>query len=126
MTDPFRPQQGLSVDRTDAAAFIEALAMALDYRGDVTLTRLDGSQLTGYLYDRQPPRREAPPRLRLLPADGSTRVTLSESEIVRIEFSGRDTASGKSFETWMRKYVEKKLAGERAGIESESLETPGA
>lgn len=126
MTGSLRPQQGLSVDRTDAAAFLEALAMALDYRGDVTLTRVDGSQLTGYLYDRQPARREAPPRLRLLPADGSPRVTLSESEIVRIEFSGRDTASGKSFETWMRKYVEKKLAGERAGIESESLETPGA
>jgi outer membrane protein assembly factor BamA len=38
-----------------------------------------------------------------------------------IEFSGRDTAAGKSFETWMKKYVQKKLAGEEASIRSEPL-----
>jgi hypothetical protein len=31
----------------------EALEKAFDYRGDVTLTRKDGSKVEGYLYDRR-------------------------------------------------------------------------
>ena len=31
----------------------EALEKAFDYRGDVTLTRKDGSTVEGYLYDRR-------------------------------------------------------------------------
>ena len=32
------------------------------------------------------------------------------------------TAAGKSFETWVKKFVSRKLAGESASIESEPLE----
>ena len=35
------------------------------------------------------------------------------TEIARLEFTGRDTAAGKSFETWVKKYQEKKAAGEK-------------
>ena len=31
----------------------EALEKAFDYRGDITLTRKDGSQVQGYLFDRR-------------------------------------------------------------------------
>ena len=31
----------------------EALEKAFDYRGDITLTRKDGTQVQGYLYDRR-------------------------------------------------------------------------
>src|SRR5258708_17500991 len=31
----------------------EALEKAFDYRGDITITRQDGSQVVGYLFDRQ-------------------------------------------------------------------------
>jgi len=31
----------------------EALEKAFDYRGDVTITRKDGSQVVGYLFDRR-------------------------------------------------------------------------
>lgn len=126
MCAALHPQQGLVVDAEDAARFDAALALALDYRGDVTLTCRDGRCIVGYLFDRQPAAPERAARVRLLPSDGSARITVSETEIARIEFSGRDTATGKSFETWMRKYVEKKLAGERAGIESEPLDAAGA
>ena len=30
-----------------------ALEQAFDYRGDITITRKDGSQLEGYLFDRR-------------------------------------------------------------------------
>jgi hypothetical protein len=46
---------------------------------------------------------------------------LSTGTIKSIAFSGRDTAEGKSFDTWIKKYVEKKLAGQKASIECEDL-----
>ena len=44
------------------------------------------------------------------------------ADIKHIAFSDRDPSSGKSFETWVKKYVEKKLKGEKASIEAESLD----
>jgi hypothetical protein len=44
------------------------------------------------------------------------------SKISQVNISGRDMAAGKSFDTWIRKYVEKKIKGEAANIECESLD----
>jgi hypothetical protein len=49
-------------------------------------------------------------------------LRIEASRIQAIDFSGRDTAEGKSFDTWIKKYVEKKVAGEMASIECESLD----
>jgi hypothetical protein len=57
-----------------------------------------------------------------LPADGSPRLNISYSDIARLAFSERDPAAGKSWEAWVRKYWEKRAAGEKAEIESESLD----
>ena len=90
-----------------------ALEKAFDYRGDVTITRKDGTTVEGYVFDR---RADGPAlarcRVRLLPKAGGERVSVSYAEIARLEFTGRDTAAGKSFETWVRKYQEKKARGE--------------
>jgi hypothetical protein len=41
----------------------------------------------------------------------------------RIEFTGRDTAAGKSFETWIKNYLARKKAGEKnIALEPEKLE----
>jgi hypothetical protein len=40
-------------------------------------------------------------------------VTIPYSEIAALQFSGRDTAAGKTFEAWVKKYWEKKAAGEK-------------
>jgi len=40
-----------------------------------------------------------------------------------VEFTGKDTAAGKSFETWVKKYQAKKAAGEtNIRIEPEKLD----
>jgi hypothetical protein len=45
------------------------------------------------------------------------------SDIAALAFTGRDTAAGKSFEAWMKKYWEKKAAGEKnIQIEAEVLD----
>jgi hypothetical protein len=57
-----------------------------------------------------------------MPRDRDERITVRGDDIARIHFTGRDTAAGKSFETWTKKYVRKKLAGEKANLESEPID----
>jgi len=101
-----------------------ALEKAFDYRGDITITRKDGSSVEGYLFDR---RGNAPTlagcQVRLLPKNSDEKVAVSYADVARLEFTGKDTAAGKSFETWVKKYNEKKKAGEKnIGIEPEKLD----
>ena len=47
-------------------------------------------------------------------------MTIPYDQIAALVFTGRDTAAGRSWETWMKKYQEKKAAGEKGiGIEPE-------
>ena len=116
-------EQGLVVDGNDPVALRAAIDLAVDYRGDVTITpRSGGTPIEGYVFDCSAGPAPGEAAVRLLPRDGDERVTVRVGDIARIEFTGRDTAAGKSFETWMKKYVAKKLAGEQANIESEPLD----
>ncbi|HEY2497790.1 MAG TPA: hypothetical protein VGK24_12035 [Candidatus Angelobacter sp.] len=101
----------------------QALEKAFDYRGDVTITRKDGSKVEGYIFDRRTGKTLADSAVRLFPKDADQKVSIPYSEISALAFSGRDTAAGKSFEAWVRKYWEKKAAGEKnIGIQAEALE----
>jgi hypothetical protein len=101
-----------------------ALEKAFDYRGDITLTLKDGEKIDGYIFDR----RSNGPTLadsmvRLFPRTSDEKISIRYSEIARLEFTGKDTAVGKSFETWVKKYREKKAAGEKnIGLEPEKLD----
>ncbi len=99
----------------------DALEKAFDYRGDVTITCKDGRVVEGYLYDRKRAGTLAASLVRVLPSNGTPRVSIPYSEIAAVAFSGRDTAAGRSWEAWVRKYWEKKAAGEKAAIEPEAL-----
>jgi hypothetical protein len=101
----------------------QALEQAFDYRGDVTITLKTGSRIEGYVFDRKPAPELYRSVVRLLPKNSSERVAIPYSEIAGLVFSGRDTAAGKSWEAWVRKYWEKKSAGEtNIGIHAESLD----
>ena len=101
----------------------QALEKAFDYRGDVTITRKDGSKVEGYIFDRRTGKSLADSAVRLFPKDADQKISIPYSEIAALAFSGRDTAAGKSFEAWVRKYWEKKAAGEKnIGIQAEALE----
>jgi hypothetical protein len=59
----------------------------------------------------------------VIPKDVRQKLSVPYTDIVRLEFTGRDTAAGKTFEAWVKKYMEKKAAGELGiGIEPESLD----
>jgi hypothetical protein len=100
-----------------------ALEKAFDYRGDVTITQRDGSKVEGYLFDRRSGANLADSRVRLIPKDSNQKVAIPYSEIGALAFSGRDTAAGKSFDAWVKKYQEKKAAGEKdIALHPEALE----
>ena len=102
---------------------LQALEKAFDYRGDVTITRKDGSKVEGYIFDRRTGKSLEDSLVRLYPKDSNQKVSIAYSDIAALAFSGRDTAAGKSWEAWVRKYWEKKAAGEEnIGIQAETLE----
>ena len=91
----------------------EALEKAFDYRGDVTITRKDGSKVEGYVFDRKTGKTLADSIVRVIPNNAREKLSIPYSEIAALKFSDRDPAAGKSFEAWVKKYWEKRAAGER-------------
>jgi hypothetical protein len=101
----------------------KALEKAFDYRGDVTITRKDGTTVEGYVFDRKSAPSLAESIVRVLPRTSNQRVMIPYSDIAALAFTGRDTAAGKSWEAWVKKYREKRAAGEKdIGLEPEALE----
>ncbi len=103
----------------------DALEKAFDYRGDVSLTLRSGEVVEGYVYDRRAGSTLDACMVRVMPSKGvdRSRRSIPYSEIAALNFSGRDTAAGKTFEAWVKKYWEKKAAGEKnIQIEPERLD----
>ena len=123
--------QGWIPELASAADVRAVVEKAFDYRGDVTITRRskdknkdkDGPNITGYLFDRRIGPTLATSVVRVMLATGNQRLAIPYSEIASIAFTGRDTAAGKSYEAWVRKYWEKRAQGERnISLEPEALE----
>ncbi len=91
----------------------DALEKAFDYRGDVTLTQRDGTEVQGYLFDRRTGASLETSFVRLIPTTSKEKLTIAYADVARVVFTGRDTAAGKTFEAWVKKYWEKKAAGEK-------------
>lgn len=91
----------------------QALEKAFDYRGDITITRKDGSKIEGYLFDRRTAVTLKDSVVRLYPKNSEEKVRISYADIAALAFTGRDTAAGRSWEAWIKKYAAKKAAGEK-------------
>lgn len=111
--------QGRRVEFDAPKAAAEAIELAFDYRGDITVETRDGRTIAGYLFDRS--REGDAPYVRLLTPEGQ-RERITYADMAALTFTGRDTAAGKSWETWVKKYEEKKAKGETATIEPEKLD----
>ena len=100
-----------------------ALEKAFDYRGDVTLTLKDNSKIEGYVFDRVVGSSLTSSFVRVLPKGANEKRKIAYADIAALSFTGKDTAAGKSWEAWVRKYWEKKASGEGVlSLEPESLE----
>lgn len=98
MTDE-RSLEGWSPTIGDTVTLAEVIDRAFDYRGDVTVVRTDGTEVVGYLYNRN---RDVPePVVQLFDPAGASH-TLRYAEVRTVRFTGKDTAAGKSYEAWLR------------------------
>ena len=93
------------------AELAEAVELAFDYRGDVTVSLKSGEPLSGYLFNRQVNGSDS--YLEVFPSDSSEARQIRYDQITAIAFTGEDTATGKSWENW----VAKKGSERRAEIE---------
>ena len=101
-SEPTQYRQGFRLNARTCSPelFQEALAAAFDYRGNITLELTTGSSIEGYVFNVNPT------SLDFWPKDDSPKMKVQLSDIASIYFSGRDTAEGKSWEAWVKKYTE--------------------
>jgi hypothetical protein len=90
-----------------------ALEKAFDYRGDVTITLKNGERIEAYLFNRQTGATLADSQVQYFTPGAPEKRKVSYAEISRIEFTGKDRAAGKQWEDWVKKYTERKAAGEK-------------
>lgn len=98
----------------------EILQVAFDYRGDVTLRQKDGGATEGYIFKcdnnqgvitlfvKNPEKKRE-----------SEQATVKYDDITSIDFTGEDTAFGKSWDNWMAKSAKQREA-EAAKLEQEA------
>jgi hypothetical protein len=79
----------------------QAVDIAFDYRGDVTLELTSGEKVEGYIFNRNA--EASPSVLHLFPKDRPDTRVIAYADIATIAFTGEDTASGKSWEAWVEK-----------------------
>ena len=99
------------------AELAEAIELAFDYRGDVTVELTSGESVVGYLFNRDAA--GADPWIELFPADGPASRRIGYAQIVSLAFTGEDTATGKSWEAWVSK-KESERRDEAARIEADA------
>jgi hypothetical protein len=101
----------------------EALEKAFDYRGDVTLTLKSGEVIEAFIFNRHTGASLADSWVQYFTPSAPEKRKLSYAQIARIEFTGKDRAAGKHWEDWVKKYNEKKAAGEtNIALAPETLE----
>ena len=79
----------------------DIIDQAFEFRGDVSIERVDGSAILGYLFNRNAA--AAAPYAEVIETRSGHRLRLSYGEIKNIRFTGRDTAAGASWEAWKRR-----------------------
>jgi hypothetical protein len=101
----------------------QALEKAFDYRGDVTLTLKNGERIEAFIFNCQTGPTLADSFLQYFTPAAPEKRKVSYAEIARVEFSGKDRAAGKHWEDWVKKYNERKAAGEQGiALHPEALE----
>jgi transcriptional antiterminator Rof (Rho-off) len=111
--------QGRVFTPRSAQELADAIELAFDYRGDVTLELKSGEAICGYLFNRDV--NDGRPWVELFPASSSGTRRLSYDEVATIAFSGEDTASGKSWEQWVaKKESERKLEAARIAADAKA------
>jgi len=97
----------------------EVVDFAFDYRGNTTIVKTDGTEVVGYVFNRN---RSVPaPFIQLFDARGDGPFTLPYAQIANVKFTGKDTAAGNSWKAWLERRER-----ENAGVAAAPGAPPGA
>ncbi len=90
----------------------EVVEFAFDYRGNTTIVKTDGTEVVGYVFNRDGTAPE--PFIQFFDEEGGGPFTLLYTEIANIVFTGKDTAAGNSWKAWLERREREKSPGARA------------
>lgn len=91
----------------------EVVEHAFDYRGNTTIVTTDGTEIVGYVFNRNATASE--PFIQVFDEDGDGPFTVPYSRIANIKFTGKDTAAGNSWRAWIERR-EREKAEKAAGL----------
>ncbi len=99
--------QGWVPEIGEFLTLVEVIDLAFDYRGNTTVVKVDGTEIEGYVFNRD---REAPePFIQLFDVAGNGPIRIPYSEIRNVRFSGRDMAAGNSWQAWLERREREKV-----------------
>ena len=98
MTEPETTLEGWTPEPGPDLPLERIIDLAFDYRGDTTVVLTDGTELSGYVFNRNADAGE--PFVQMFDADGAGPRAIPYSRIRTIRFTGRDPAAGNSYALW--------------------------
>ena len=92
----------------------DVIDLAFDYRGNTTVVKVGGTEVEGYIFNRN---KDVPePFIQMYDLAGTGPIKILYSEIQNIKFTGKDMAAGNSWLVWLeRKEKEKAEKAARFG-----------
>ena len=94
--------EGCSLRPSNEAELDDAIGRACDYRGDVTIHLKTGAQVIGFVFDHQ---KNLPHQsIKIFLANQVEPCIIKCHDIAGVEFSGEDTAFGRSWDDWAKKW----------------------
>jgi hypothetical protein len=85
----------------DYTSLHEVVDFAFDYRGNTTVVKTDGSEVVGYIFNRNADVPE--PFVQLFDEQGDGPMSILYRDIATIKFTGKDTAAGNSWKAWVER-----------------------
>ena len=87
----------------------QVVDLAFDYRGNVTVMKTDGSEVTGYLFNRDDA--VPAPFVQLFDESGNGPIEIAYAQIESIRFTGNDPAAGNSYEAYKHRRDREQATG---------------
>jgi len=79
----------------------EVIEHAFDYRGNITVVRTDGTDIVGYLFNRNASAPES--FVEIFDEAGEGPIRIRCADIATITFTGKDTAAGNAWTAWLER-----------------------
>lgn len=98
--------QGWVPEPGEFLTLAEVIDLAFDYRGNVTVVKADGTEVDGYIFNRN---KDVPePFIQVFDLDGEGPLKLLYSEIQNVRFTGKDAAAGNAWLAWLERKEKEK------------------